>query len=269
MKRKVTKKHPDGSMEIVEEHDEAPAHHKNELDHKAQGAPPAKQYLDKIASQGHRGDTELAHVNPYEKKMLKMMGGVGTKNPHTGLRQYYLDPATGLENGKQDPSTSGTVSTDTGSFNLPLDVAPYSTSYSGLAPDTRTQLTDSVMPTLTSGVQNMAGNYDKYNQQALGSYSNMMNNALNKNIPLAINNMANRGIINSTEGQKVLSNVMSDAAISAGDKGYQTSMATALQKANIPTTLAPLVNAGSYNSSYQTDPTVMYRQMADLIKSMM
>jgi hypothetical protein len=268
MKRKVTKKNADGSMEIIEEHDEAPAHHKNELDHKSQGAPPAKQYLDKIASQGHNGDTQLAHVNSYEAEMLKRMGGVGTRNPHTGLKQFYIDPATGLENGIDQ--TKPAVNNDTaGSFNLPLDIAPYSTSYSGLAPDSRTQLTNAVIPQVASGVANMAGNYDKYTNEALGSYSNFMNNALKKNIPTAINNMANRGIINSTEGQKVLSNVMSDAAISASDKGYTTAMQSALKKAEIPTTLSPLVNAGSYSSSYQTDPTVMYRNMSDLIKGMM
>ena len=44
----------------------------------------AKQLSDK----GRRGDTELAHVNPFEKELLKYIGGSGTINPNTGLREY-------------------------------------------------------------------------------------------------------------------------------------------------------------------------------------
>lgn len=51
--------------------------------------------LEIVRRQGKRGDTELAHVNPREKALLKAMGGVGTRNPRTGLRQYY----TGAEPG--------------------------------------------------------------------------------------------------------------------------------------------------------------------------
>jgi len=42
-----------------------------------------------IAMKGRFGDTELAHVNPREKAMLKAMGGSGTINPNTGLREYF------------------------------------------------------------------------------------------------------------------------------------------------------------------------------------
>ena len=37
---------------------------------------------------GREGDTELAHVNPFEKKLLKLVGGSGTINPITSLREY-------------------------------------------------------------------------------------------------------------------------------------------------------------------------------------
>lgn len=47
------------------------------------------EFLQLIANQGRNGDTELAHVNPREKAMLKAMGGAGTINPRTGLREYY------------------------------------------------------------------------------------------------------------------------------------------------------------------------------------
>ena len=48
----------------------------------------AQNHLSGLARQGRGGDTELAHVNPREKAMLKAMGGSGTINPNTGLREY-------------------------------------------------------------------------------------------------------------------------------------------------------------------------------------
>lgn len=42
-----------------------------------------------LASKGRHGDTELAHVNPTEKAMLEDMGGAGTINPKTGLKEYH------------------------------------------------------------------------------------------------------------------------------------------------------------------------------------
>tara|TARA_R110000824_G_scaffold14378_4_gene61209 strand:- start:560 stop:3307 length:2748 start_codon:yes stop_codon:yes gene_type:complete len=43
----------------------------------------------KLKKLGRHGDTELAHVNPQEKAMLKAMGGSGTTNPYTGLKEYH------------------------------------------------------------------------------------------------------------------------------------------------------------------------------------
>ena len=49
-----------------------------------------------LASKGRYGDTMLAHINPQEAGLLKSMGGAGTINPQTGLREYYtIDPRTG------------------------------------------------------------------------------------------------------------------------------------------------------------------------------
>ena len=41
-----------------------------------------------IANQGEEGDTELAHINSYEAKLLRSVGGSGTINKTTGLKQY-------------------------------------------------------------------------------------------------------------------------------------------------------------------------------------
>ncbi len=41
---------------------------------------------------GRMGDTELAHVTPEEKRLLKAMGGSGTINPRTGMPEYFSIP---------------------------------------------------------------------------------------------------------------------------------------------------------------------------------
>lgn len=41
-----------------------------------------------LAAAGRGGDTELVHVNRREKEMLRRMGGQGSVNPNTGLREY-------------------------------------------------------------------------------------------------------------------------------------------------------------------------------------
>ena len=41
-----------------------------------------------LASKGRYGDTMLAHINPEEAGILKLLGGSGTINPYTGLPEY-------------------------------------------------------------------------------------------------------------------------------------------------------------------------------------
>ena len=43
-----------------------------------------------IRRQGREGDTVLAHINPEEAGILKLLGGSGTINPYTGLPEYSI-----------------------------------------------------------------------------------------------------------------------------------------------------------------------------------
>lgn len=47
-----------------------------------------KQSAEKLRSKGRGSDTILAHINPHEAAILKMMGGAGSKNPYTGLPEF-------------------------------------------------------------------------------------------------------------------------------------------------------------------------------------
>ncbi len=46
-----------------------------------------------LAKEGRRGDTLLAHINPQEAALLKRLGGSGTRNPVTGLLEFFTKDA--------------------------------------------------------------------------------------------------------------------------------------------------------------------------------
>jgi hypothetical protein len=48
-----------------------------------------KELCKEISSKGVNGDTELAHINSFEKELLIRHGGSGTINLETGLPQYF------------------------------------------------------------------------------------------------------------------------------------------------------------------------------------
>jgi hypothetical protein len=47
-----------------------------------------KVLAQQLQSKGRNGDTMLAHIHPKEAALLKAVGGSGTINPKTGLREY-------------------------------------------------------------------------------------------------------------------------------------------------------------------------------------
>ena len=47
-----------------------------------------KRLLKDVAKKGRDGDVHLAHINKFEDKLLKTVGGEGSINPDTGLLQY-------------------------------------------------------------------------------------------------------------------------------------------------------------------------------------
>ncbi len=42
-----------------------------------------------LRAHGRKGDTELVHVTSREKKMLERAGGSGTRDPDTGLLEFF------------------------------------------------------------------------------------------------------------------------------------------------------------------------------------
>ena len=74
---------------------------------------------DELAGYGREGDTELAHINPFEAKLLKAVGGSGTINPVTGLREY--------KGGGSSPPPAPTSQTVRQETTIPEELRPFVT----------------------------------------------------------------------------------------------------------------------------------------------
>ena len=63
-----------------------------------------KKLLNDVAKKGIEGDVHLAHINKFEDRLLKYIGGEGSINPKTGLIQYK-----GGGGGRGSQQTSNTI----------------------------------------------------------------------------------------------------------------------------------------------------------------
>jgi hypothetical protein len=52
-----------------------------------------KPVAQALSQMGREGDTMLAHINPAEARLLRVMGGSGTINPYTGMPEFKLKKA--------------------------------------------------------------------------------------------------------------------------------------------------------------------------------
>lgn len=77
-----------------------------------------KQLYAELSGYGQDGDTELAHVNPYEAALLKSVGGSGTVNNITGLREYK-------GGGSSAPPPAPTTQTVKQETTIPDELKPY------------------------------------------------------------------------------------------------------------------------------------------------
>ncbi|MAZ04209.1 MAG: hypothetical protein CMN56_13840 [Sneathiella sp.] len=75
-----------------------------------------KELYNDIAGEGIDGDTELAHVNDFEVRMLKSMGGAGTVNEVTGLMEFK-------GGGSPPPAPANQTVTQTSEF--PTELKPF------------------------------------------------------------------------------------------------------------------------------------------------
>tara|TARA_B100000768_G_scaffold140544_1_gene132046 strand:- start:453 stop:698 length:246 start_codon:yes stop_codon:yes gene_type:complete len=44
---------------------------------------------DMLSDEGRNGDSMMIHASPFTMKLLQDIGGAGTKNPKTGMLEFY------------------------------------------------------------------------------------------------------------------------------------------------------------------------------------
>ena len=64
-----------------------------------------KKLYTEISGKGIKGDTQLAHINEFEARILRMYGGSGTINEETGLSQYFGGGGGGGQQSTPDTTT--------------------------------------------------------------------------------------------------------------------------------------------------------------------
>jgi hypothetical protein len=110
--------------------------------------------MEMLRSAGRNGDTELAHVNPREKAILRAMGGAGSRNPRTGLREYFVGggdynsgDARSFGGGDQTDAPSGMASPADGKVERDyLDSREYDFNLDGIMSDLRPQQEQTAQP---------------------------------------------------------------------------------------------------------------------------
>jgi len=117
-----------------------------------------------LASKGRYGDTMLAHVNPEEAALLQSMGGAGTINPQTGLREFFSFGGYSFPQRVEEPLPS---------LGQALDPASLA--------NLTTQLGTTTVPTEYRGLQGFTPAYEKvnpeFNQYADRDYAQVRNGA--------------------------------------------------------------------------------------------
>lgn len=84
---------PEQGMETEQEETETETEEPEQMEELAfakGGIASIKDAARMVKKAGRRGDSMLAHITPSEAAALKRMGGSGTINPRTGLREYGL-----------------------------------------------------------------------------------------------------------------------------------------------------------------------------------
>lgn len=67
---------------------------------------PNDEMANWLGSQGRGGDSMVAHINPREAALLKSLGGSGTINPVTGLREFIVGGMAGQMGAAEDAAAA-------------------------------------------------------------------------------------------------------------------------------------------------------------------
>jgi hypothetical protein len=194
---------------------------------------------DYLGSLGQNGDSMVAHINPQEAALLKALGGSGTINPRTGLRQFDgpgdgpgddgdgppggdpSDGDTGTDPDANDDSGQGTadgVGSDGSSVGM--DNPPGFANDFGLPPDERSSMDPESVTPGTDPSGDDAGFFSSMLNDFLSHPIRSIATGLMNTTPIGL--VANLASIALTEDHKGLPAVVSESVFGNVDKGSPT-----------------------------------------------
>ena len=158
-------------------------------------------------------------------------------------------------------------------FDIPtgLAVTSNSSSYQGLPGSYRDKLLETLIPQLGDSAMNMPKNIDDATEGAYGSYRTQLKNVLDNYVPTVVNNLANRGVLDSTVASNAIQETQSKAIHDFANQGYDAAVQNALLKTQIPEMLTKMAQLGTFSksTSNSNDPVAIYNTMSGLLKEMM
>lgn len=104
-------------------------------------------FIKKVASAGRGGDTELAYLSPKARDLLKKLGGAGTKNPDTGLKEFKA-ASRFAKAAAEERAQKRTAEDSLAEFNALRQAALDRMAEQTLAPAQRPAEVDTIQPTL-------------------------------------------------------------------------------------------------------------------------
>lgn len=164
-------------------------------------------------------------------------------------------------------TSGGGATGDLSTLSIPTDLASTSSSLSNTASaglsgiDWSSQLAQSLLPSLISTGQALPGLADSIADTLQGRYSNLMRTGLGPGaFQGTLNDLANRGMINSTTGANTLSDLAGSIMQNIAQQGWTSQLAQQQAQMEVPGMLANLIDLARTTSNASQSGTASYSQ---------
>jgi len=128
-----------------------------------------------------------------------------------------------------------------------------SNSFNGLDPQYRNAIASGVLPQLLSAVAGLNNVPGQTAQAAQSMYGNLSRQALEQSMPDILNQLASRGVLNSSVGSDAISNSANTIIPQFANAGYQSQIDAGKMQMQIPNILGTLMGLGNFNTSEGTN----------------
>lgn len=147
--------------------------------------------------------------------------------------------------------------------------------FSGLDANYRNQIASGTIPQLLQAVSGLNSVPQQTANAATNLYSNMLNQGINSSLQGVLNQLASRGILNSSVASDTLSKTAQDLIQTNANNAYQSQIDSGKMQMLIPNILSSIMGLSSYNQgntsstgtsgSYASDPLEPYTMLANFL----